>query len=359
MSCRSTRAEQYQKLANDVSIRVGVDIKATVLEEMRFIKEHLTRDEDQGLRFQVSRPLERVSSLGTPIKPPEPGGPLTKEIDLSRPEDTLPRSLINRCRKYSLRSVDKFSKSYTSAGLFADCRHAFFNGDGEVSVYKLENLPERLIRPTFFKIFTQSYKHGELIMDVASSRSGIVIATNRRLSVFNIDANVPIGITAYEGWDPSGLACHETEDHLVAFFGQRQRNKTNNYNGQILVCMYRKEGQTERPPVCLEVPANDYPKSLSYHADSRMLTCITRLQNKLLVWKLDDEFSSPLKPFEFLKNSYTVVSTRHSLHRLMDANISFIGVCRDRDNIGYSLSISNGSTLRSMYDGAIIRTLAP
>ena len=146
---------------------------------------------------------------------------------------------------------------------------------------------------------------------------------------------------------------------MVAFSGQRQRNKSNKYNGQIRICIYRKGGQTERPPVCLEVPANDYPKSLSYHAGSRMLTCITRLQNKLLVWRLDDEFSSSLKPFEFLKNNYTVVSTRHSPHRLIDANISFIGVCRDRDNIGYGLSISNGSTLRSMYDGAIIRTLAP
>ena len=359
MSCHSTRDEQYQKLASDVSIRVSGDIKATVLEEMRFIKEHLHRDEGQGLRFQVSRPLKRVSGLGTPIKPPEPGVPLTKEIDLSRPEDTLPRSLINRCRNYSLRSVDKFSKSYTSAGLFADCRHAFFNNDGEVSVYKLENLPERLIRPTFFKIFTQSYKHGERIMDVASSRSGIVIATNRSLSVFDLDADVSIGITSYEGWDPSGLACHETKTHLVAFSGQRQRNKNTKYNGQIRICMYRKGGETERPPVCLEVPANDYPKSRSYHADSRMLTCITRLQNKLLVWKLDDEFSSSLKPFEFFKNNYTVVSTRHSLHRLIDADISFIGVCRDRDNIGYGLSISIGSTLRSMYDSAIIRTLAP
>ena len=326
---------------------------------MRVIKGHLDSDEEEGLRFLVSRPLERVSGSGTPITALAHGGPSTEEIDPSRPEDTLPKSRINGCRKYSLRSVNKFSKSYTSAGLFDDCRHAFFNNDGEVSVYKLGDSPERPTSPTFPRVFTQSYKHGERIMDVASSKSGIVIATNRRLSVFDVDADASIGITSHEDWDPSGLACHETETHLVAFSGQRQRNKSNKYNGQIRVCMYRKEGQTERPPICLEVPANDYPKSLSYHADSRMLTCITRLQNKLLVWKLDDEFSSPLKPFEFLKNNYTVVSTRHSPHRLIDANISSIGVCRDRDDIGYGVSISIGPTLRSMYDGAIIRTLAP
>ena len=346
-------------MANDISIRVSVEIKATVLEEMRFIKEHLDSDEDQGLRFLVTRPLERVPGSGTPTRPPEPRRPLTEEIDLSRPEDTLPRSLISRCRKYSLRSINKFSKSYTSAGLFTDCRHAFFNNDGEVSVYKLGTLPGRPISPTFPRVFTQSYKHGERIMDVASSRSGIVIATNRSLSIFDIDANASVDITSHADWDPSGLVCHETETHLVAFSGQRQRNKSNKYNGQIRVCMYRKEGQTARPPICLEVPANDYPKSLSYHADSRMLTCITRLQNKLLVWKLDDDFSSALKPFEFLKNNYTVVGFQYSPHRLIDANISIIGVCGDRDDIGYGLSISIGSALRSMYDGAIIRTLAP
>ena len=345
-------------MAKDVSTRVSVEIKATVLKEMGLIKERLNSDEDNGLRFVVSRPLERVSGSGTPIRPPEPGGPLTEGSIL---ENNLPSSLINTCRKYSLRSTKKFSSSYTSAGLFSDCRHAFFANDGEVSVYKLADLPgRRPISPTFHRVFTQNYKHGERIMYVASSRSGIVISTNRSLSVFDVDAGASIGTTSHEDWDPSGLACHETETRLVAFSGQRQRNQSNKYNGQIRVCMYSK-GQTERPPVCLRVPANDYPKSLSYHADSRMLTCITRLQNKLLVWKLDDDFSessSLLKPFEFLKNNSTVVSTRHSPHRLIDANISFIGVCGDRDDIGYGLSISIGSILHLMYNGAIIRTLA-
>ena len=294
-------------LEGQISERATMETETIVLEEMRSIKMHLDSDEAEGLRFQVSRPLTRVPGPSTPSIPSESERPSIREIDESR----LDRSLIRSCTKYSMSSARKFSKScYTSAGLFNDCRHVFFYNDREVSVFNLGDFRVEPNPPNFPKVFKRQYKDMELVLSVASASSGFVISTNKTLSVWNVDSDAPIGFSPHGDWDPSGLACHETVTTLVVFSGQRQRDKSNKYNGQIRVCIYKKDGQSERPPVFLQIPANDCPKSISFHADSQTLVCITRLRNKLLVWKLDDEFSSSLEPFEFSKNSYTVVSTQ-------------------------------------------------
>ena len=348
-------------LDRNVRERGIVDTTANVLEEIRIIRMYLDSEEEEGLRFQVSRPLNRVPGSGTPTTPPEPVGPSTGGIDVSRLEGALTRSLVRRSTDYSLCSIYKSGKSYHSAGLFDDCRHAFFNNDSEVSVHKLRDLQGETMSSSFPRVFFQQYKNKEFVRSVASSRSGIVIATNKSLSFFNIDADAPLGISPHGYWDPSGLACHETETLLVAFLGQCQRQKSGAYKGQIRVCRYRKDGQPARLPVfAFTSLANDCPKRLFFDADSRILTCITRVHNRLLVWKLDDEFFSSLEPFEFMKNSYTAVSARvPTARRLIDANIGLTGDEGNWHDLRYGLSIANESTLHSLHDSAVIRTLVP
>lgn len=290
---------------------------------MRVIGMHLENDEEEDLRFRVSRPLTRVnqssvasdgalgSDLGISSIPSGSGEPPVENIPLSHTswrESALARSFTKSSTTFSLRS-STFRSSYHSAALFDDCKHAIFNNDSEFSVYRLGDLTKR--SPEFSRILTQQYKHGEFIRNVASSRAFIIIVTNKRLLVFSIDADIPIDTITHGDWDPSGLACHESETHLVAFLGQCQRNKASRYDGQIRVYKYRIDGQVKRLPVStLNVPANDGPKRLSFGADSQILACITRIQNKVLVWRLDDEFLSSQEPFEFLKNKYTAVSAQ-------------------------------------------------
>ena len=280
---------------------------------MQLIKEHLDKDENQGLRFQVSQPLTCLSGSGPQMMPPESGGPSTGQTERAIPERALARSSTISSTKSSI-SVRRFNKSYHSAGLFKDGRHAFFNNDSELSVYKLGDLRNKPVSLEASRVFTQVYeerKDREYIRNVASSESFIMIVTNKCLQTYSVDAGKLFGTASPEKWDPSGLACHESETHLVVFLGQVQRDKRNEYIGQIRVLRYIKQSQAEGLAVCaLNVLANDYPKRLFFDADSQILTCITRIQNKVLAWKLNDEFFSSLKPFEFLKNNYTAVSAQ-------------------------------------------------
>lgn len=310
-------------LRRDIETRLTNETKANVLEEeMQTIYGHLGGDEEESLRFRVA-PLTRVSQ--TPVAPssildtdlginPRTGESPIEEISGSHTlwrESALTRSIIKNSTTFSLRSVRKSRGSFHSAGLFDDCRHAFFNNDSEISVYQLGDLRTKTNSPSFSKILTQQYKHGELIRNVASSQGFIIIVTNKRIIIFKVDVEAPIDTISHGEWDPSGLACHESETHLVVFLGQCQRNKSNKYNGQIRVYRYRRDGQVKKLPVfALNVPANDCPKRLCFDTDSQILTCITRVQNKLLVWKLNGDFLSPSEPFEYLKNKYTAVSAR-------------------------------------------------
>lgn len=312
-------------LERDVRRGFTVETEANVpnvLEEMRVIKAQLDSDEGEGLRFAILRPLPRVFDLVSPTLPSELGEPPTEAVvvpavdlpmpDVPTPERTLAKSRTKSSTTFSLSSVGKFNKSYHSAGLFKNGGHAFFHNDNELSVYKCGDLREK---PDFSKVFTQEYKrkHQEFLRNVASCNSCIMVATNKRLLVFKVDPEQLIGATSHGEWDPSGLACHESETRLVTFLGQCQRN-ARKYNGQIKVIRYKKHNQSQELPVfALNLPANDCPKRLFFDADSKILTCITRTQNTLLAWKLDDNFFAPSAPLEFLKNNYRAVSAQESI----------------------------------------------
>ena len=275
---------------------------------MRLIQAHLENDEGEGLRLQMAEPLTRLS----PTIPSDPMDSPIEEIAESTPESAFTRSIIKKSTAYSLRSVRKFGNSYNSAGLFEDCKYAFFNNDNSLSVYKLGDLRSQPTSPSFSWIFTQRYKRGERIRSVASSMTGIVAITNERQEIFNIQAKVaesPVGSSLHGVWDPSGVACHESETQFVVFLGQCRRNESNGYDGQIRVYKYKKDSQAQEFPISIfPIPANDCPKKVFFHAGSQILICITRLQNKLLVWRLDEGFSSTHDPFDLFQSGYTAVS---------------------------------------------------
>ena len=312
-------------LRKDVEARPAVETKADILEEMRLIQLQFESDEREKLRLEVARPLTCVpqrSAAPNSIQPRNLGiSTIPSDRGESTPIDTprtfpleraLTRSDIRKSTTFSLRSRG-FSSSYHSAGLFGDCHHAFFNNDSEVSVYRLGDLQTNPTSPNFARVFTQRFKSQEAIRCVASSLAYIIVVTNKRLLVFKIDKETPIDAIPHGDWDPSGLACHESETKMVVFLGQCQRNTLNEFNGQIKVYRYQTKGQANKlPAFTLNVPASDNPKRVSFDTDSQVLTCITRVQNKLLVWKLNHEFSSPSEPFGFLKNKYPAVSTRSS-----------------------------------------------
>ena len=223
-------------------------------------------------------------------------------------ESALTRSITKASQTFSLRSVRKFSSSYHSAGLLDDCRHALFYNDSEISVYQLGDLRTKATSPSFSRTLNQRYKHGEVIRNVASSKELIVIVTSKRLLIFNI-ADTLIDTISHGDWDPSGIACHESETHIVVLLGQCQRKTNNKYKGQIRVYRYGLDGHPKKLPIfALNLPLHDCPKRLFFDMESQILTCITRIQNRVLAWKLDDDFLTPSEPFEFLKNNYAAVS---------------------------------------------------
>lgn len=319
-SCHCTRGEQYRALRREIETRVTVETKANILEEVQLIRRHLESDEEDDLRFRVPRPLTRVSqNIIVPSDGPDddfiPSNSGKSPIKDTRPsqmswrESALSRSITKNSTTFSLRSV---RGGFHSAGLFESCQHAFFHSDSEVSVYRLGDLQTKTPSPSFSSIFTRRYKNGEIIRNVSSSKAFLTVVTSKRLMIFKIDADAPIDTILHGDWDPSGLACHEDKTHFVVFLGHCQRNKTNKYNGQIRVYRYRIDGRAKLPVYVLNVPANDCPKRFSFDEHSRILTCITRIQNKLMMWCLNDDFLSSSEPFEFLKNKYTAVSTQNS-----------------------------------------------
>ena len=354
-------------LRRDVEVRSDVETKATVLEEMRLIQVQLESDEGQKLRLRVARPLTCV-----PQRSAAPGSIQGRNLSISTmpsdkgesssintshtspPERALTRSDIKNSTTFSLRSVRDFSSSYHSAGLLEGCHHAFFNNDSEISVYRLGDLHSNPASPEFSRVFTQRYKNPERIRSIASSLAYIIVVTTKRTLIFKIDKETPIYTIPHGDWDPSGLACQESETHLLVFLGQCQIGQ-----GQIKVYRYRIEGQAKKLPVfALNVPGSDKPKRVFFDTDSQLLTCITRDQNKLLVWKLDDEFFSSSEPFEFLKNKYPAVSARNSAAPLTVVNVRSIGDEGDGRDFCHSIPVAIVPTICPMHHGTVNRALA-
>ncbi len=206
--------------------------------------------------------------------------------------------------------------SYDFAGLSQDCHFAFWYDENKISVSPLEGLRVRSTRdtlPQWFR-FGQDYTNGEPIFDVVMSQRFLVVATSQCVRVIDILKSYKIETLPYGEWGPGGLACYETEDQLLVALGQGQGNSLKYSKGRILLCKYDIDSHARNLSLCrtLELPTRDRPKRVSLDANGKVVTCVTAIQNKLLVWELDEHFSAPGERLNFAKNHYSVVSTSNT-----------------------------------------------
>ena len=205
--------------------------------------------------------------------------------------------------------------SYHSSGVSIDCNHAFFYNDTEISVYDLRELETNLKSPSLVK-FKKHFKN-EGIRNVALSQTFLLVATSKYMLTIDITKDLVIDTIEHTDWDPSGLASYETDTYLVVLLGQCQCNPVRKVKGQIKVYKYKIDGRPARLSVgsTISLPDYDSPKRLCIDADAQIVTCVTKIQNKILVWKMDDEFATCGGPFEFLKNRSTPVRVQSTAPR--------------------------------------------
>lgn len=316
-------------MGREIETRSLTEARETVLQEIQIIRSHLDQDEEYSLRLCTDQPITRkgeslcmmgteidgISDLSTPESSPDfrnstyisPGPSRT-----SWQEQPLMRSKFKASAIFSVQIPRKIlGNSFHSAGLSGDCEQAFFYNDSEVSVFRLGNITTHTTFLNFPKTLTKPYKDGERIRNVALSCRFFIIVTNKRLLIIRVNDDALTEAIPHDGWDPSGLSCHESVTHLVILLGQCQRDKTGKHQSQIKVSSYVIGGQFQRTSTStVQIPAHDYPNRLSLDLDGQVITCITRIQNKVLVWRLDEQFKPSASPFEFSKNRYTTVSYR-------------------------------------------------
>jgi len=202
--------------------------------------------------------------------------------------------------------------SYNSAGFSEDCRHAFFYNNSEISVFHLGDLGGySTASPPFPRVFIKQVK-GEHILNVVLAHRFLLIVTNKRLLTVDItmdERKSEMVTSPHQDWDPSGLACHEDETHMVIILGQRKFNHKNGHIGRLKVIKRKINSNTRVLSYStVDVPGHDFPKKLGYDPKTQLITCITKLRNKVIVWELNEEFIVRREPFEHINDRHIEVS---------------------------------------------------
>ena len=143
------------------------------------------------------------------------------------------------------------------------------------------------------------------------SESFLVIITCQCVRVINVRNDYELEASPHGEWEPSGVACFESETGLKVALGLGQGNSLKSSRGQIVLFKYELGTRPKKLSLCstIKLPTGNRPKRISFDADVGILTCVTTIQNKILVWHLDEDLSASGEPFDFLKNHYRVVST--------------------------------------------------
>ena len=202
------------------------------------------------------------------------------------------------------------SRKYSVAGLSNDCSSAYFFNEKFVCVHSFATADD--LRTAL--VFEKKYDSKTKLREVALSRRFVVTRTNESLTIFNYglgskhtDALASLGNTK---WDPSGLALHESEDHLLILAGERRRNSDGKIEGRIKI--YKRQiddvkGRIQEVGPC-RIISQDCPKTIAFGTNGKTFACVTGVRNSVLIWTTDDESSPNPKPFEIL-NKYTAVRT--------------------------------------------------
>ena len=196
---------------------------------------------------------------------------------------------------------------YDFAGLSSYCRYCFFYRQDEVSVFPLD-LRVCGTQPFSSRALCIDKRatHGEPIVDAKISLNFLVTITTERVLISNISNKQEFEPILHGNWEPAGLAIHESETLLIIILGYGKGFSLETTDGRIEIYKYRIGSRSRRLACCSSptLPTRARPKRLSLKEDGRILTCVTAIQSKLLVWELDENFSSSVEPFAFTKNRY-------------------------------------------------------
>ena len=144
---------------------------------------------------------------------------------------------------------------------------------------------------------------------MALSKSFLVIVTSSRLLISRTTSATLVDARAHGEWESSALAIYERGVYLVIILGRHRRYSTGQIKGQIVIFKYMIGRGLERSSTAfnLALPESDFPKHLVLSADDGLLSCVTGIHNKVLVWTLDEQFTPSEEFFAFSKDRYTQV----------------------------------------------------
>ena len=151
---------------------------------------------------------------------------------------------------------------------------------------------------------------GECIFDVVMSVRFLVVVTSKRIITVDIPDDVLFEAVMLDAWECDGISCTESTSQLIVAVGKGRGNSLEASLGRIDLYRYEKRGPTRKLSLgcTVSLPLKDRPKRVSLSPDAGVLICVTTIQNKLLVWDLNEDLSPSEQPFEFLKYRFRKVS---------------------------------------------------
>ena len=294
-------------------------------------------------------------------------------------ENPLPRSRItgqpNFCSYESaLRGSEK--SSYLTAGLSNDCTQLYCQNETEVCVVEIGNASSPpIFRTVFYFKLVKKLSHRidpkgtmtiaqqnkyETIRRAALSDRFLIIATTYRLLIIITASGILFDTKVHGDWENSALAIYEKEIYLIIVLGQHRRNSNGQREGQIKFLTYVNGDRSENSLTVLSraFPESepDFPRKLVFSTDGSLLLCVTKLLNKILIWRVGEQFASLDNLYGFRRNGFASVRISGS-HPLSVTDSSNTGNAAYRYSLGFNLQFTFESCICHLYDLSIIRTL--
>ena len=349
MACRDTRLDQYRLLQQEihempehVAGEPGQESSDGLLGLAKVVRDALDDEDINRLRFSLVPPLAARTSTAlaqasldrstsgtalasengdaietcpafsiTPTNASSSASTVLPPIEMLWQEAPFSQSRICATRSFSVRfprtGIRKKAISYQCVKLSSHCEHAVFYNDYDFAVFALKENGERSADTLVFaKTFSKTV---ECILNAALADTFLGVVTTKRLLIFDFQKDTQFDSISHGLWDPSAFACSESESYFTALLGQRQGDQKGGYVGRIKTLRYDTVAPTKPPVVnTLDVPHNDFPKYIQFCADTKIITCITRVENRVLAWSLDNDFCPFGERFEDIHDKYTAVS---------------------------------------------------
>ena len=206
------------------------------------------------------------------------------------------------------------STRYSSSGLSDDCRNLFFWNESKLALFHLGSPESANPLPLELESLGKIVTKGEPIFDVAMSGNFLAIVTSQRILFVDVTGDRLLEAVRLDAWEYGGISLSESATALIIAVGKGQGSSLEASHGKIDLYKYKREGRSPKLSLWLTLPlsVNDRPKRVYLSPDARILSCVTMIRNTLLIFNLDENFSSPAQPFAFSKNRFRKVSACQS-----------------------------------------------